>query len=72
MSGAWRRVMESVAEKRSSRSDGSDEISEPERGEENFAETSDEEHLTTAVETLEGGDGAAGIAEFAVVIVFQN
>src|ERR1700688_4662278 len=48
------------------------EIAEAERREENFAEASGEENQAVAVETLERGDGASCVAEFAVVIVFQN
>jgi hypothetical protein len=51
---------------------GEHEIAEAERRKENFAEAAGEEDEAVARESLEGRDGAACVAELAVLIVFQN
>ena len=51
---------------------GEHEVAEAERREENFAEAASEEDQAVAIESLESGDGTTGVAEFTVVIVFQN
>src|SRR6202451_3158944 len=48
------------------------EISQAEGREENFAEAAGEEDFAVAVEALQGGEGAAGVAKLGVEIVFKT
>ena len=51
---------------------GHDEIAETESGKEYFAEAARVENLAGVVESLKRGDGAAGVAILAVVVVFKD
>src|SRR5690349_13495951 len=48
------------------------EITEPEGWKQHFAEGSEVDRAARKVEALESGDGAAGVAELAVVIVLDD
>src|SRR5260370_20381221 len=48
------------------------EVSKPQRGEEEFAESPDVDHARVGIETLQRGDGLAFVAVLAVVVVLDD